>query len=170
MSDIPTTLAGPTPRRVLPARVLIAAACVAVVAAASSPATTQARPTKCPHRAGSLMKEGISNNWKNRWGSGRVITSFCYRDGRVTWRRTVTRGTPASSYGLTYPPRFADWSSGTGCSPGNRVCRTRAQFTGYPVGELVPAAVGSTVFTPVCVDTRIFGNGRHIRNVTNGRC
>lgn len=158
------------------ARVLLTAATIGLVAAASA-VPAQARATKCPHRAGSLMKADISNHWKRWWGSGDVVTDFCYDKGRITWQRTVTDGGLSAAViatyhwdGLRYPPRQgAKWSRGTGCyNVGDRnpiqVCRTVAQFTA------VKGLVAAVPVAWICVDTQIYGNGAHIRNVNNGPC
>lgn len=164
------------------ARILLTVASIGLVAAASTAAPAQAKATKCPHRAGHLMKEGVQSRWKTEWGTGVVITDFCYDDGRITWRRTVTRAVsdnsrvrfPDEGY-IIYPPRLRDWSSGTGCDTAQRVCRTRAEFDGYLLTEVTPAQLnpallGKLFRGAVCVDTKIYGDGKHRRKVTKGVC
>jgi hypothetical protein len=113
----------------------------------------------------------LTNKWSVSWGWAQVKTGWCYDGVHVTSRHSVPTGgvswwAPLS--GTAFAPLVGwAWSS---CQTFNGItnhnCLTRAQFKFYSScfdGGRCPKE-------EICIHTRIYGDGHHSRQITEGRC
>jgi hypothetical protein len=115
-------------------------------------------------KAEAACKYGLSNHFTRWYGSGSVVTNWCYDGRSVTSRHSTPYADSASS------PDEGGWRVSfswalSACYNFNGIhnhnCLTQGQFKFY-----------SFVFgyKYVCVHTRIYGNGNHVRRITDGLC
>ena len=104
---------------------------------------------------------------------GGTRTSWCWRGGRITSRRTTYVADWVSPVGdgeVSYSP----WSSN--CTTGNGSCLVRTEFRSRVTLEFQvgPVTVPVNFRDQWCVGTRVFaslsGDAAHTRNISNGTC
>ena len=135
-------------------RVFVLAACIGLWAAALSPPTAQA-----------ACKSGLTNEFSRWWGSGKVVTNWCYRRGNVRSRNSAMSGDSGfAPRKMTAKWTYSNCFSFNGYAKHN--CLTRAQFTSW--GAIFGGGLKAMDY--VCVHTRIYGNGAHRRLITDGKC
>ncbi len=112
--------------------------------------------------AQAACKHGLSTHFSRWYGHGQVVTNWCYNGRSVTSRHSRHYEGGTSDPGAW---RASHWWSYSNCHYYNGIsnhnCLTHGQFTFY-----------SPVFgyKYVCAHTRIYGNGAHRRNITDGLC
>ena len=112
-------------------------------------------------------KSGLTNVHKNRVFEARVVTNWCYENGSVTTRRSIPSAKVTDAgWVLGWRESTFQWTY-TGCQ----------QFNGYPKHNCLTHGEFSfsnkySWWLPkiaVCIQTRIYGNGRHVRAI-GGEC
>lgn len=108
---------------------------------------------------------GLKNYASRWWAWAQVKTNWCYSGGHVTSRHSVTSG-DITSEGEKYRfYSYKPWAVTSQCNTyngyWNHNCLTRFQFSWYSwyFGE-----------TTLCIHTRIYGDGSHSRQITDGYC
>jgi hypothetical protein len=138
-------------------KVLIVAA--VLVGASLAPVAVEEAQARC--------KSGLTNKAERWWAWGKVVTQWCYRRGHVISRHSSpSQGKKAAGYAWG----FQDLPLSTGFTYSechdfngywNHNCLTRYQVSHWS------RFFGVYSF---CIHTRIYGNGRHRRRVTDGDC
>lgn len=91
-----------------------------------------------------------------------VITNWCYKNGKIVSRQSFPSAgvtTEGSIFGLGVSSQF--WSS-SGCSASKSTCYTNRQVS-FGGAKLV-------TFYTYCIQTRIWADGGHHRNIKEGGC
>lgn len=114
--------------------------------------------------AHAACKSGLTNVYKDRYLTAKVVTSWCYSRGNVTSRHSVPSASPTNlGFAMGLRESTAEWTySACHSFNGYRThnCLTKRQFTfSNRYGPLAPK-IG------VCIATRIYGNGAHRRAIT----
>ncbi|HEV2787191.1 MAG TPA: hypothetical protein VGV67_12415 [Solirubrobacteraceae bacterium] len=117
--------------------------------------------------ANAACKRGLTNVYKDRYIEARVVTSWCYSNGNVTTRHSRPSAKVTDvGHALGLRESAAEWTysecHGFNGFPKHN-CLTKRQFSFS--NTYVPWApkIG------VCIETRIYGNGAHKRNI-RGEC
>jgi hypothetical protein len=115
--------------------------------------------------AQAACKSGLTNEFSRWWGTGKVVTTWCYSGGQVTWRRSVMSGDSGwAPRRMTGKWTYSRCHSYDGYPRHN--CLTRAQFTSW--GAVFGGGLQAMDY--VCVHTRVYGNGGHRRRIIDGKC
>ena len=115
-------------------------------------------------KAEAACKYSLSNHFTRWYGSGAVLTDWCYDGRSVTWRHSTpyanaNTSPDAGSWHVSFRWALSTCNYFNGIH--NHNCLTQGEFSfySYTFGHKF-----------VCAHTRIYGNGAHVRHITDGLC